>query len=346
MHAGITRLGQNLDSKYDSGKFHSHYIGIQVGDAKPKTKLHVKGAFGGAEEKALFEETLGKLGRDWEEQIIVLTLGTSNPVAAKAGLKVLVDSLLQIPILKKLLPYDLRDSVIQLLPNINFEYLTTEDTVSLVISSEDPVIQSVVLGGISALLAIVKKDTAGSVHADIGLKNDFTSILKNEKEGVRKSLFEELLEGLSVEVKAKISPRILAFFRSKIFEEEIKYSSHPGSKMEIAGFFINGSKVSIKLNEFKELVPMLSEALKDSPLRREFPVDKIPALGDLIRLAKAKKFDKGVREEVFFAVPIIEFFREHIKASVTLTFRVKKTIATAHFETSGIKEVVDSLFGK
>jgi len=329
-HADITRVGQSLDTKYDN-TVENHYFGIQAGESEHKTKIDFKAAFGGSEEKLLFEHTLGKFGRPFDQQAVVLSFKSPNPESAKDGLKDLIDTGLQFA---AFLPPD----AAQVISQLNFEYFTTADTVGVAVSTQDFAIESLArtLSGVGS--SVVGEETGGLFHAHIGFKNDVASIFKNSQDGVKKSIVEELIESFLLEVNAKISPLVLAFARQQY------YASKAGggkSGPEIIPLLLKGSKLFFKLSELKAetLLPILQGLGLGGPL------SQIPAFGDLLDLAKGSGVDQIV-QGIPQASQALEFFREHIKASATLTARAEKTIVSVHLHTSGIKEVFDYLFNR
>jgi len=329
-HGEITRLGQSLDTKYDS-TVETHYFGIQAGEAEHKTKLDIKAAFGGSEEKLLFEQTLGKLGRPWDQHAIVLSFKSPNPETAKDGLKDLFDTGLQFAAF-------LPPEVGQIISNLNFDYFTTADSVGVAISTSDLAIQTLArtLSGVGS--SVVGEETGGLAHFYLGLKNDIASIFKNSQDNVRKSIVEELIESFLVEINAKISPLILEFARQQYYAQKAN-----GGRVgpEIIPMLLKGSKLFFKLSELKAetLLPTLQSMGLGGPL------GQIPALGDLLELAKGTGIDAMV-QGIPPASQALEFFREHIKAHVTLTVRSEKAIASVHFHTSGIREVFDYIFNR
>ena len=321
VHVDTSKLGQTLDEE----KFETHHLSIQAGEAAPKTRIELRAAIGGDEEKALFEETLGKLGRNWEEEAIVLSLASSNPEAAKAELKDLIETVL--------LQFNdfLPSPVKEILSQTKFDYVATADSIHVVINSGDPYIQTIATSIISGLLSIVKGEAAGSIHVDVGLKHDFASMLQHAKDGIRKSIMAEVIEGFLVTVDLKLSSLISAYLRQR--------AMNSGS-LSVIPFLLKGSKVEFKLAEipgekFFSSVPTLVMGA---------PQNKIPSLIDLIELGKHADFGQMI-QGVPLASKALTFFKDSIKASVTLTVRVKQTIATLRFQTSGIKETVEALLG-
>jgi hypothetical protein len=329
-HSDLTRLGQSLDTKYDN-TVEAHYFGIQAGESEHKTKLDFKAAFGGTEEKLLFEHTLGKLGRPWDQNAIVLSFKSPNPETAKDGLKDLIDTALQFAAF-------LPPEVGQVISSLTFDYFTTADTVGVAISTTDETVKSLARTLSDVGSSVVGEETGGLFHIHLGLKNDFASIFKNSQDGVRKSIVEELIESFLFEVHAKISPQILSFARQQY------YASKAGggkSGPEIIPLLLKGSKLSFKLAELKAetLLPTLQGLGLGGPL------SQIPALGDLLELAKGSGVDQMV-QGIPQASAALDFFREHIKANVHLIVRTEKTIASLHIHTSGIREIFDYLFSR
>jgi len=262
----------------------------------------------------------------------MITFGSSNPETAKAGLKDLIDTALQF---KEFLPEEFRTIVDEL----SFDYIATADIVGLAISTESPMLQAMVLSVITIVLQIVKKDTAGSVSVEVGFKNDIASMIKHVKDGIRKKPGEEFLEGFLLEANAKLSPLLLAYGRNIYYQEEIGKSwKKPGQDGELMPMLIRGSKVSVELSEIQG--EKLHAILKDMGV----PVDQVPAIADLVDMGKMMGLSQMV-EGIPQAKMALDFFREHIKAHVHVTARVKKIIATAHFKTQGIKEAVDLVLG-
>lgn len=329
-HTEITRLGQSLDTKYDT-TVETHYFGIQAGESEHKTKVDIKAAFGGSEEKNLFDSTLGKLGRPWDQNAVVLSFKSPNPETAKDGLKDLLDTALQFA---AFLPPEAG----QVISSLNFDYFTTADTVGVAITTTDLAVTSLARTLSDVGSSVVGEETGGLFHLHLGLKNDIASIFKNSQDGVRKSIVEELIESFLFEINAKISPAILAFVRQQYYASKANGGK---SGPEIIPMLLKGSKLYFKLAELKAetLLPTLQGLGLGGPL------SAIPALGDLLELAKGTGVDMMV-QGIPQASQALEFFRDNIRANFNLTVRVDKTVANFHFHTSGIKEVFDYLFNR
>jgi len=329
-HGHVSRLGQSLDTKYDA-TVENHYFGIQAGEAEYKTKLDFKVAFGGTEEKQLFDHTLGKLGRPWDQNGIVLSFKSPNPESAKDGLKDLFDTALQFA---EFLPPEVQE----VLNSLSFDYFTTTDIVGVAVTTSDMAIKTLARTLSEVGSSVVGEETGGLFHVHLGLKNDIASIFKNSQDNVRKSILEELIESFILEANAKISPLVLSVLRQQYYASKAN-----GGKLgpEIIPLLLKGSKLYFKLTELKAetILPTLEG------LGLSAPLSQIPALGDLLELAKGSGIDQMV-QGIPQASQALEFFRDHIRANVHLTLRVDKTVANLHFHTSGIKEVFDYLFSR
>jgi hypothetical protein len=226
----------------------------------------------------------------------------------------------------------------QVISSLNFEYFTTADTVGVAVSTTDETVKSLARTLSDVGSSIVGEETGGLFHVHLGLKNDFASIFKNSQDGVRKSIVEELIESFLFEINAKISPQILSFARQQY------YASKAGggkSGPEIIPLLLKGSKLFFKLSELKAetLLPTLQG------LGLAGPISQIPALGDLLELAKGSGADQIV-QGIPQASAALDFFREHIRANAHLIVRTEKTIASLHIHTSGIREIFDYLFSR
>ena len=321
-HASVQRLGKSLDTKYDT-TVESHYIGIQAGDSEHKTKIDIRAAMGGEEEKLLFDHTLGKLDRPWHQDSIVLSFKSPNPESAKDGLKNLIDTARQFVVL-------LRPEAEQLFAILDFEYFSTADVVGVAITTISSAMKTFARNLSSTFRSVIGEKTGSMFHAHIGLQNDIASMFKNTQDNVRKTIVEELIESFFVEVHAKITPLILAFTRQHFFTTKVGEGK---LGPEVIPLLLQGSKLSFKLSELKvesltKFIPFLSQ---------------IPALGDLFELAKGAGVIQMI-QGIPLAQQALEFFREHAKANMTLTIRYEEALASLHLHTSGIKEVFDYLF--
>ena len=100
---------------------------------------------------------------------------------------------------------------------------------------------------------------------------------------------------------------------------------------------LRGSKLHLDLTEIQ------GEKLNELFLKSMgVNVGKPPAVADIFKKFKKGNLGKNL-EKVSQTKAALDFFREHIKADVTLIARVKKRVVTASIKIHGVKEVVDDI---
>jgi hypothetical protein len=327
------RIGKAL-KKLDAGaKAEEFGFHVSFGKEKSKSRCSVKLEFGKEADKA-FDELKKDMKLVPEFSVVLRFKVASTPDAAFAELKSTIENTLTF--FKMAFPDESG-----ILEFINFSYAKDEKNVYLGISSESFLVQGLVENMKRDTLNNVPPEFEGKVKFMLGIKNNFKILkekLANEK------IVLTFMQGLDIKAEAKIIPDFLKNIRNA-FLEEVDLDSLAWSRdlnWQVLGSLLNKAKGKLKFKDLDE--KNATDFLKR--IGSGESLDATPTTQELLDLARGSQFQEFLNQAPPFVNTLINFFRAHVKANISLFFKSTNFLGEFNLKTKGIREVFDYVFDR